>query len=186
MEFENCTADCGTYFGLMHCVNGWCEEVGDMSIKGGQIRTKEASFLIKSHNAIIAMEDVDIESAKGVLVHTILNSDPCKTPVDEKAYGVNVRFTNMSVKGDILHEDSERPMWLDLSSAILSGGIVNANLSLDAGSRFIAEKDSSIHLMKDIDLAQIDAIMGVTITATGSVNGSYRLASGGRLEMREG
>lgn len=181
MEFEDCTADCGTYFGLMHCVNGWCEEVGDMQITGGKIRTKKESFLIKSHNARLDFTDVDIASETGVLVHTILNDDPCKTPVDETAYGVNVRFADMSVTGDLLHEDSERAMWIDLESTVLTGGITNGCLSMDAGSKWTADKDSSVHFLKDIDLAQIDAKEGVTITAFGGEAGSYTLASGGKL-----
>lgn len=181
MEFENCNADCGTYFALMHCVNGWCEETGDMTITGGKIRTKKEAFLIKSHNAILDMADVDIASEAGVLVHTILNSDPCKTPVDDLAYGVNVRFTDMSAEGDLLHEDTERRMWIEMNSAMLTGGIKNGTLYMDAGSKWIATKDSTVHLVNDIDLAQIDAKSGVTIQATGAEAGTYTLASGGTL-----
>ncbi len=181
MEFEDCTAECGTYFALMHCVNGWCEEVGDMTITGGQIHTKKEAFLIKSHNAILDMTDVELSSETGVLVHTILNGDPCKTPVDDQAYGVNVRFTDMSVKGDLLHEDTERRMWIEMNSALLTGGIANGTLTMDGGSKWIATKDSTVHLMNDINLAQIDAREGVTITATGGEKGTYTLASGGKL-----
>lgn len=181
MEFEDCNADCGTYFALMHCVNGWCEEVGDMAITGGRIRSKKEAFLIKSHNAVLDMTGVDIASESGVLVHTILNSDPCKTPVDDKAYGVNVRFTDMSTEGDLLHEDTERRMWIEMNSSVLTGGILNGTLIMDAGSKWIATKDSTVHLMNEINLAQIDAKEGVTIRATGGEEGTYRLASGGKL-----
>jgi hypothetical protein len=181
MEFEDCNADCGTYFALMHCVNGWPQEVGDMTISGGRIRSKKEAFLIKSHNAILDMSEVDIASETGVLVHTILNSDPCKTPVDDLAYGVNVSFTDMSVEGDLLHEDTERRMWIDLTSTLLTGGITNGTLYMDEGSKWVATKDSSVHLLCDIDIAQIDAKEGVTITATGAEEGTYTLASGGKL-----
>lgn len=184
MEFEDCVADCGTYFCLMHCVNGWCEEVGDMTITGGKIRTKKEAFLIKSHNAILDMAEVDIASESGILVHTILNDDPCKTPVAEDAYGVNVRFADMSVEGDLLHEDTERAMWIDMISTTLKGGITNGNLNMDCGSKWIADKDSTVHFLNEIDIAQVDAKEGITITATGAEEGTYKLASGGTLVVK--
>ena len=169
----------------MHCVNGWCEEVGDMTINGGRIHTQKEAFLIKSHNAILDMTDVELSSESGVLVHTILNSDPCKTPVDDKAYGVNVRFTDMAVTGDLLHEDTERRMWIEMKSSQLTGTIVNGTLAMDAGSKWTADKDSTVHLLNDINPAQIDAAEGVTIHATGGKAGSYTLASGGKLIVEE-
>ncbi len=185
MEFYDCHAECGSYFALMHCVNGWCEEVGDMTINGGRIHTQKETFLIKSHNAILDMTDVELSSESGVLVHTILNSDPCKTPVDDKAYGVNVRFTDMAVTGDLLHEDTERRMWIEMKSSQLIGAIVNGTLAMDAGSKWTADKDSTVHLLNDINPAQIDAAEGVTIRATGGKAGSYTLASGGKLIVEE-
>lgn len=185
MEFADCNAECGTYFGLMHCVNGWCDEVGDMTISDGKIRSKEEVFLIKSHNAILDFCNVDMASEKGILVHTILNSDPCKTKGDEDAYGVNICLADMSVEGDLLHEDNERAMWVDMVSTTLKGGILNANLNIDAGSKWIANKDSKVHFLADINIAQIDAGEGVTIEATGAVSGTYTLASGGKLIVTE-
>ena len=186
MEFENCESDCGTYFALMHCVNGWCEEVGDMTITGGSIRSKKEAFLIKSHNAVLDMAEVDIASESGVIVHTILNSDPCKTPVDDSPYGVNVRFTDMSAAGDLIHEDSERRMWIEMNSAVLTGAIKEGTLFMDEGSRWTATKDSTVHLLNDIDIAQIDAKSGVTIRATGGEAGEYTLFSGGKLIVTAG
>lgn len=183
MVFENCDAVCGTYFGLMHCVNGWCQEVGDMSITGGRIRTKCEAFLIKSHNALLNFKEVDIASEKGILVHTILNDDPCKTPVDDQAFGVNVNFTDMTVEGALIHEDTERPMWVTLTSAVLKGRMVNTTLAMDAGSKWIADSDSTVHLLCDVNIAQLDAPRGVTITATGAQAGTYTLASGGTLVL---
>ena len=92
----------------------------------------------------------------------------------------------MSVTGDLLHEDSERAMWIDLESAVLTGGITNGCLNLDAGSKWTADKDSTVQFLKDVNLAQIDAAEGVTITAVGGEAGTYTLASGGKLVITAG
>lgn len=181
MTFTDCTADCGSYFGLMHCVNGWQEEVGSVEVNGGQIRTRKEAFLVKSHNALIDLAEVDIVSEAGVLVHTIVNDDPCATKVTEPPYGVNVRMAGMTVSGDLLHEDTTRDMWVELKSTTLTGAIKGANLSMDAGSKWIACADSNVTLLTDVDPAQIDAPAGVTVTVRGGEAGEFTLAGGGRL-----
>lgn len=181
MTFTDCTARCGSYFALMHCVNGWQEEVGDIAVTGGTIRTKKEAFLIKSHNALIDLNDVELSSEAGVLVHTIVNDDPCATPVTYPPYGVNVRMTDMTVSGDLLHEDTTRDMWVELTSTLLTGVIKGAHLSMDMGSKWIAAGDSEVTLTTDLDPAQIDAPAGVTVTVHGGENEEFTLASGGRL-----
>lgn len=181
MAFTGCTADCGSYFALMHCVNGWQEEVGTVRVEGGRIRAKKAAFLIKSANALIDLKEADIRSDAGVLVHTIVNGDPCATRVTGPVYGVNVNLTDMAAEGDLLHEDSTRQMWVELCSATLTGAIRGAHLALDTGSKWVATGDSDITLMADASPAQFDAPAGVTITAGGAEAGEYALASGGRL-----
>lgn len=181
ITFRDCVADCGSYFALMHCVNGWQEEVGSVSVTGGKIRTKSEAFLIKSHNADIELRGVDIASEAGVLVHTIVNSDPCTTKVTEPPYGVNVHMADMSVSGDLLHEDSARAMWVDLRSTLLTGTIRGAHLAMDRGSKWIATADSEITLLTDVDPAQIDAPAGVTVLVHSGAQGEFTLASGGKL-----
>lgn len=181
MTFRDCTADCGTYFGLMHCVNGWQEEVGEVTVTGGRIRTGKEAFLVKSHNALIDLTEVDIASKTGVLVHTIVNDDPCATKVTYPPYGVNVRMADMTVSGDLLHEDTTRDMWVELKSTTLTGVIRGANLAMDPGSKWIATGDSRATLTTEIDPAQIDAPAGVTVTLSGGEAGQYDLASGGKL-----
>ena len=181
MTFTGCTADCGSYFALMHCVNGWQEEVGSVEVNGGHIRSKKEAFLIKSHNALIDLTEVDIASESGVLVRTIVNDDPCATKVTEPPYGVNVRMAGMSVSGDLLHEDATRDMWVELNSTTLTGAIKGANLSMDPGSKWTATGDSNVTLLTDVDPAQIDAPAGITVTVRGGEAAEYTLAGGGRL-----
>lgn len=184
MTFNDCVARCGSYFALMHCVNGWQEEVGEATITGGKIRTAKECFLVKSHNVIIDLCDVDIASDTGVLVHTIVNDDPCATKVTEPPYGVNILLTDMTVKGDLLHEDTTRDMWVEMNSTLFTGAIKNANLSMDVGSKWIATADSEVTLLTDVDPAQIDAPAGVTVTVHGVENAEYDLISGGKLVVK--
>lgn len=181
MTFNDCTAECGSYFALSHCVNGWQEEVADLTITGGDIHTEKECVLVKSHNMLVDLCDVHMESEKGILVHSIVNDDPCATKVTEEVYGVNVVMTDMDVKGDILHEDNTREMWVMLNSTQLAGAIVNANLALDKGSKWTATADSVVTFVTDVDPAQIDATEGVTITAKGAEAAEYTLPGGGRL-----
>lgn len=181
MTFNNCEADCGSYFALSHCVNGWAEEVAELTVTGGNIKTKKEAVLIKSHNIIIDLCDVKIESGKGVLVHTIKNDDPCTTNPGDAPYGVDVIMTDMDIKGDLIHEDPDRTMWVDLNSTIITGKMLNASVTFDVGSKWTATEDSFITLLSDVDTAQIDAYAGVTIIAKGKEKGNYDLASGGKL-----
>ena len=185
MTFRDCDSRCGTYFALMHCVNGWQEEVGTVHVTGGRIRTKKEAFLVKSHNAEIVLDEVDVAAENGVLVHSIVNDDPCATKVTEPPYGVNVTLNSMSVAGDLLHEDTTRDMWVALNSTTLTGVIQGAHLAMDGGSKWIATADSRVVFTRDVDPAQIDAPAGVTITAVGGAAGEFELASGGRLVVTE-
>ena len=185
MTFTDCDADCGTYFALTHCVNGWPEEIADFKVTGGSIHTKKECVLIKSHNAQIDMDGVEIASDSGILVHTILNDDPCKTPVNENVYGVNVNLANMDVRGALVHEDPERPMWVKLTSATLTGSIENANVLFEKGSRLVADKDCTFTLMGEIDPPQIDALPGVTVTVIAKGNETITCAGGGTLVIKE-
>jgi hypothetical protein len=140
MTFNNCEANCKTYFGLSHCVNGWADEVADFTIKGGKIRTGKDGILIKSHNVVVDMEDVDFKAETGVIVHTILNDDPCKTDPGDAPYGVNVILKDMDLEGDLIHEDPERDMWVELNSTVITGKIMNANVTFDQGVNGLLQK----------------------------------------------
>ncbi len=185
MTFNNCTAKCGSYFGLMHCVNGWQEEVAEAMVTGGKIRTKAEAFLVKSHNVLIDLHDVDIKSAKGILVKTIVNDDPCATKVTEPVYGVNIKMKDMSVEGDLIHLDTDRTMWAELAATLIKGKMENVTLAMDTGSKWIATADSNVIMIADINPAQIDAPEGVTIKAAACETAEYTLASGGKLIVTE-
>lgn len=94
-------------------------------------------------------------------------------------------MTDMDVKGDLLHEDTTREMWVVLNSTQLAGAIKNANVAFDKGSKWTATADSNVVFVTDVEPAQIDAVEGVTITAKGAETGEYTLASGGKLVVTE-
>jgi hypothetical protein len=184
MTFTDCDADCGTYFALTHCVNGWEEEVADLTVTGGTIHTKKEAVLVKRHNAMLDFCDVELTSEAGILVHTIVNDDPCATKVTKPPFGVNVCFTDMDVTGDLIHEDTGRDMWVLLNSTVIRGKIENANVSFDAGSKWIATADSEICLLGETEPAQIDALEGVTVTVHGGENAEYTCLSGGKVVVK--
>ena len=76
-------------------------------------------------------------------------------------------------------------MGSELHSAILNGAIKNANLSIDAGSKWYATADSTVTLTEDVYVNQIDAPEGVTINAKGGAAGTYDLPGGGKLIIAE-
>ncbi|MGB9661075.1 MAG: S-layer homology domain-containing protein [Moorellaceae bacterium] len=85
-------------------------------------------ILVKSTSADIKLENVDMASYNGVLVHTVINSDAMGNflqPGDnDKVDPVSVTMTDMDVEGDILHEDYQRNMVVDLKDTTLKGAIV--------------------------------------------------------------
>lgn len=185
VTFTDSNAKCGSYFALIHCVMGQNVEVGELTVNGGSARSKNAAVLIKSQNAIININGTDIVSDEGLLVHSIWNDDPAATKVrGEKVYGIHVSLNDMSVSGDILHDDHERDMTVYLASTDLNGAIKNANLIMDGGSKWFAAKDSVVTLGSDIDLAQIDAPKGVTVTVKGAQAEEVALPSGGKLVVK--
>ena len=181
MTFNNCDSECGSYFALTHCVNGWKEEVADLTVTGGRMHTGKECVLIKSHNCDMQFTGVEMSSDKGILFHTIVNDDPCTTPVDDTVFGVNISLADMDVKGDIIHEDNQRPMYLTLASTTVTGEIQNATIKFEAGSKFIATKNSSFILDGEVNPAQIDAMSGVTVTIKGAEEASFDCQGGGKV-----
>ena len=75
-------------------------------------------------------------------------------------------------------------LFMYLFSSSLTGAIRNAALEMDSGSRWFATGDSTVTLYGSIELAQIDAAPGVTITASGTAGAEIDLPSGGKLVVK--
>lgn len=186
MDFVDCDTRCGSVFMLMHSVFGEPEEISYVTVRGGRVRSARECFLIKSRNVCVLLEDTDIQAANGILIHSIINDDFLATPVGHDPYGAEITLKSMQAIGDIIHEDTQREMWLNLESAVLRGKIQNAHLAMDVGSSWFATSDSEVTLMGEIYPEQIDAPEGVTIRMYGAQSGRVVLRSGGVLNLIKG
>lgn len=181
MTFKDCDVKCGSYFALFHNVNGVPEEVGTLKAVNTCIQAEKEIALVKSQNTLLELTGCEVKSANGVLIHTIINDDPCRTIPNDHPFGNNVILTDMNVAGDCIHEDTQREMWIELNSSVLTGKIVNANISINEGSKWFATADSTVTFTSDVYANQIDAPKGVTIKAKGENPGEIDLVSGGKL-----
>ena len=182
MTFNDCTAVCGSYFAHIHCVMGMPAEVGTLNIKDCVINTGKDAVSIRSQNAIVNIESSDIIADNGVLVHSIVNTDPNATKTGGKrVYGIHVTVKDSELEGAILHEDPDREMNVYFENASLTGAIQGAILHFDGESLWTATNKSSVTIAGDVDLEQIDAPGGVTIEAVCQQEGTYTLISGGTL-----
>lgn len=185
MSFMDCDVRCGANFVMMHSVFGEPEEVGSLTVSGGKVRCVKDAVLVKSRNATLTFEGADISAGSGVFIRSVVNDDLLATPAGDDPFGIEVKLREMDVQGDILHEDSQREMWLSLKSSAVRGAIRGAHIALDGGSRWFAPAGSEAVLMGQADPSQFDAPAGVTIRLHGNGTGRYVLASGGVLELTE-
>lgn len=84
-------------------------------------------ILLKSVNAEIVLDNAELESYNGVLVHSVLNNDTSTpaTPAGTNPVGTKIILSDMDVAGDILDEDYERAMAVTLDNTSLTGRIVS-------------------------------------------------------------
>ena len=182
MTFDDCTAVCGSYFAHIHCVMGFPAEVATLTVKNSAVNAAKDAISIRSHNAIVNLENTDISADNGVLVHSIVNTDPNATKTGGKrVYGIHVNVTDCELEGAMVHEDPDREMIINLKDSSLTGAINGAILTMEGESSWIATNQSTVTFVGDIDLDRIDAPAGVTIRAKAATAGSYNLSSGGSL-----
>lgn len=185
MIFTDTYADCGSYFVFIHVIGGPPTQVSTVRVKGGKITCVDDAFSIRSHNVILELDETDIRPKNGVLIRSFINPDPCSAKTGgRKVFGIRANIRNMDAFGDILHEDPDRDMYITLQSATLSGAVKGAHLSADMGGKWIATSDSDVTFVGGINLSQVDAPAGVTITAVAAEEGIYDLPGGGRLVVK--
>ncbi len=95
------------------------------SLAGYNQRYAGACIVTKSAQANIRLIGVEMESWRGVLVHTMINSDSNVNDIadGDEAPGSTIVFTDMDVTGDIIHDDYQRKLQLTLSNTTLTGAI---------------------------------------------------------------
>ena len=184
MTFNDCTAVCGSYFAHIHCVMGMPAEVGTLTVRDSVVNTGKDAVSIRSQNAIVNIERSEILPDNGVLVHSIVNTDPNATKTGgARVYGIHVYLKESDLEGAILHEDPDREMNVYLENANLVGAVNGAILHFDGESTWTATNQSKVTIVGEADTAQIDAPGGVTIEAVCGQEGSLTLASGGLLKL---
>ena len=179
----DCETVCGSMGLLFHSVAGVPEEIGELEVSGGSLFSKGPTALIRSDNARLYFEDAELHSDEGVLIRSQVNDDPLATPAGENPVGIEVCFSAMDAEGDILHEDTERPMFVYFHGTTLTGVIKGAHIEFDLGSKWFATSDSEVILMGEAHEFQFDAPENVTILLHCAGSGSVKLPSGGTLEM---
>jgi hypothetical protein len=88
-----------------------------------------ATVLLKSHSGKLVFDNCELDSRTGVAVRTAFVYDAAASgiyPIDGTEYvGDEVDFQNMSVTGDVIHDDYMRKMLLNLENAQLTGKVVS-------------------------------------------------------------
>ena len=182
VKFTGCELKCGTYLSLMHCVMGRHTEVGELSLTDCDVKTGKTAIEVHGQNVEVSLDNCNIVTG-GALMRTCKNEDPNAARVNGRPTpGDELRMRDMTVTGDILHEDPERDCRVYMTSTCLTGAIQNAFVTMDQGSRWYATGDSNVILSGTVETAQIDAPAGVTIHAKAADGaGEYTLSSGGKL-----
>ncbi|MCD8116059.1 MAG: hypothetical protein LUE21_02905 [Oscillospiraceae bacterium] len=92
-----------------------------------------ALVFIASHNGKVVIDNCELASRTGILVHSMFTYDSMASgiyPVDGTEYvGDEVVLANLTAEGDILHEDYMRKMILSLENADLTGAVVGTTLA---------------------------------------------------------
>ena len=187
VKLNGCTVQSNQYGSMLHGVRGHYTETTECHIVGGSWEVGEALFFVKSENVYLKLDGAKVKTGK-YLLHAIVNEDDAATKVPEdmklKVYGVNAVIANGSYQGDIVNDDTDRTMNVTILNAKVTGVITDAYISLE-NSHWTAVGDSTVCLMGEVKPEQMDAPMGVTISAKAGegcgLTGEYVLASGGRL-----
>ena len=187
LRLRNCEFDSerlGIYAFAIICPNG--AQLADMSLDNCVIRAKETPVLIRGTNAYMDIRGTKLESGSGVLIRTEVLQDvnAAKVVPGEPLYGFKAAISDTELKGDIIHEDFNRPMALSFFHSKHIGAIRNATIQLDKISNWFATADSCVEMVGEFELSQIDAAEGVSIIMESAAYPGHqeiRMSSGGLL-----
>lgn len=186
---NNDTINAGGSCIRIHNVMDDAAEIETLQINGGTINTKNAVVLISSANADIVIDGAELNPQNGVLIQAEVNDDKNASKIKYPVMGIRAILKRMNLKGDIIHEDTERTMKVILVNTNLKGAVNGASLSLVGQAKWTATADSNVTLVDSVDIIKIDALKGVTITAQGGrgcqLKGTYKLESGGTLKVTQ-
>ncbi|MCD7749330.1 MAG: hypothetical protein LUH42_04710 [Oscillospiraceae bacterium] len=143
-----------------------------------------ALVFIASHNGKVVIDNCELASRTGILVHSMFTYDSMASgiyPVDGTEYvGDEVVLANLTAEGDILHEDYMRKMVLSLENADLTGAVVGATLA--AWNAYWTE---AAEALPEDELAEAtDELTAMEATLKNAIyNDTYETVWGVRMSM---
>ena len=88
-----------------------------------------SAIAVRSENVDITLDDCIVTASNGVAIQTVVGYDTgaanIKVADGTEYHGSDITIKNMSLAGDILHEDYQRKMVLSLENAYLEGAVVS-------------------------------------------------------------
>ncbi len=92
-----------------------------------------ATLSYRSVNSKLNLDNCQLESKNGTVIQTVLGYDTSANGIDvpdgTEYYGYDFNLSNMSVTGNILHEDYQRKMDLVLDNTDLTGAVVTGTMA---------------------------------------------------------
>lgn len=82
-------------------------------------------ILLRGTNAEVILDNVDMQTYNGVLIHSVLNNDTStpETPAGTNPVGNRITMSNMDISGNIVDDDYERVMTVTLDNTTLTGAV---------------------------------------------------------------
>ncbi len=156
-----------------------------------------STLCYRSINNETVLTACTLESKTGVVIHSVLGYDTSASSIDvadgTEYVGIQITLNDMTVTGDVLHEDYQRKMVLTLSGTELTGAIVTGtmagwNATMEAE---IAEAWATVDANVDAELTvgEVAEAAGIAMEdtiATLEKNDSYEAFWGVRLTMTDG
>ena len=153
-------------------MNGGALRTDESLIKGGfdgiaayNRHYAGACLVTKSAQVKAVLDGTEMDSWRGVLIHTMINSDSNVNSIadGDETIGSDITLLNMDVTGDIVHDDYQRELYLTLDNTTLTGAIY-CNTCEDWNALCDAEFDGNYILNPD----GYDTWWGVTLTLSGN------------------
>lgn len=190
ITLNDCVSECGGVGFKLHGGLKDYIDIGIIEMTNCKMHCALPVFHAKTTNVDIYVKSSELTSDSGMILQSVVTDDEIyyeRGTRGPEVYGVQATFEDMTLNGDLVHDDTERKMCLSLVDATLNGAVTgNPTLALYGASKWTANRDSVVTFVGVIGLAAIDAAAGVTITASCGEGctlavGETILPSGGKL-----
>ncbi|MDR3437836.1 hypothetical protein [Telmatospirillum sp.] len=195
LSLSNCALSAGGGWGVMlyQSFSGDAKgQQGRLAMRGGSLRVDGGpAFFVTNSTGVIDLENVEIHA------RTIVDAKADHWGIDGRNGGHAVLTAKKQrLDGDLVADAISSVEMTLTDGSILTGAVIRGSVKLDAGSRWIVTRDSSLAELTGsgqpaAGLANIDS-RGHTVTYDSSLagngwlaGGSYPLPGGGRLVPAE-